>query len=163
MIRKVHLEDNKKLLELFLRLDEETSFMMYEKGERETTPDQMVSVIEKIIKSGSIIFVEDNGYHLNGYIYIGKGEHNRTKHSGHIVIGIVEESTGQGLGTKLFEEAIEWAKTQGMTRLGLTVMVNNHRGVHLYEKMGFELEGRRNNSLLIDGEYVDEFYMSKLL
>jgi len=33
---------------------------------------------------------------------------------------------------------------------------------HLYEKNRFEIEGIKKRSMLVDGEYVDEFYMAKL-
>ncbi len=32
--------------------------------------------------------------------------------------------------------------------------------VELYERMGFSVEGRRSQCLVIDGEFVDEFYMA---
>ncbi len=42
-------------------------------------------------------------------------------------------------------------------------MTYNTAGIALYKKMGFEIEGTKRNSLFIDGKYVDEYYMSKLL
>ncbi|GAE36015.1 acetyltransferase [Halalkalibacter akibai JCM 9157] len=48
-------------------------------------------------------------------------------------------------------------------RLELTVVTRNEIGISLYQKMGFEIEGRKRDSLLINSEYVDEYYMSKLL
>jgi RimJ/RimL family protein N-acetyltransferase len=29
--------------------------------------------------------------------------------------------------------------------------------------MGFEIEGTKRDSLIVDGEYVDELYMAKIL
>jgi len=45
----------------------------------------------------------------------------------------------------------------------LTVVTQNKAGLSLYKKMGFEIEGTKRDSLFIDGKYVDEYYMSKLL
>ena len=42
-------------------------------------------------------------------------------------------------------------------------MTHNESAKRLYLSRGFEIEGTKRNSLRIDGEYVDEFYMSKLL
>ena len=42
-------------------------------------------------------------------------------------------------------------------------MVHNQRGVGLYKKMGFDIEGTKRDALLVDGTYVDEYYMSKLI
>jgi RimJ/RimL family protein N-acetyltransferase len=56
-----------------------------------------------------------------------------------------------------------WAREQHVHRLELSVMVHNTRGVGLYKKMGFEVEGVKRDSLFVDGAYVDEYYMGKLI
>ena len=50
-----------------------------------------------------------------------------------------------------------------MHRLELTVSTMNHRAISLYEKVGFAREGVKRHSLNIEGRYVDELYMSKLV
>jgi RimJ/RimL family protein N-acetyltransferase len=47
--------------------------------------------------------------------------------------------------------------------LELTVMAHNTRGIALYKKQGFVTEGTRRDALLLNGHFMDEFYMSKLL
>jgi RimJ/RimL family protein N-acetyltransferase len=42
-------------------------------------------------------------------------------------------------------------------------MAHNQRAFRLYERMGFVVEGRRRECLLVDGDFVDELYMAKLL
>jgi RimJ/RimL family protein N-acetyltransferase len=78
-------------------------------------------------------------------------------------VGILQEFWGKGIGTKLFEQLEEWARHQQIHRIELTVMVHNESAVALYKKMGFEIEGLKKHSLLVREEYVDEFYMAKLL
>ena len=63
----------------------------------------------------------------------------------------------------MFDYMIQWAKKSQLHRLELTVIEYNEQAVHLYKKMGFEVEGVKRNSLLIDGQYVNELYMAKLL
>jgi len=63
----------------------------------------------------------------------------------------------------LFHRLADWAKQQHIHRLELTVMTHNTVGIALYKKQGFAIEGTKRHSLLINGQYVDEFYMSKLL
>ena len=60
--------------------------------------------------------------------------------------------------------AERWARERGgIHRLELTVMAHNFKAVALYERAGFTIEGSRRHSLLVDGSYVDEHYMAKLL
>ena len=61
-----------------------------------------------------------------------------------------------------FEKMVAWAKEQGVKRLELTVICENARAKHLYEKMGFEIEGTKKKSVLVDGAYLDEYYMAKI-
>jgi RimJ/RimL family protein N-acetyltransferase len=91
------------------------------------------------------------------------GRFARNKGTVYIVIGILERFTGQGLGTALFECMEQWARDRKLHRLELSVMVHNQRGVGLYQKMGFGIEGVRRDSLLVSGSYVDEYYMAKLI
>ncbi|MFC4403808.1 GNAT family N-acetyltransferase [Gracilibacillus xinjiangensis] len=57
----------------------------------------------------------------------------------------------------------QWASKHNLRRLELTVVTGNEAGLSLYKKMGFEIEGTKRDSLFIDGEYLDEYYLSKLL
>lgn len=61
------------------------------------------------------------------------------------------------------QEAEVWAKEHHLHRLELTVMRHNEKAISLYEKMGFELEGVRKQALYVDGIFVDEYYMGKIL
>jgi RimJ/RimL family protein N-acetyltransferase len=57
----------------------------------------------------------------------------------------------------------EWSKSHQLKRLELTVMTHNNPAVNLYKRMGFQIEGIKKCSLIIDGNPVDEYCMSKLL
>jgi RimJ/RimL family protein N-acetyltransferase len=45
----------------------------------------------------------------------------------------------------------------------LTVMAHNRSAVALYERSGFVVEGTRRDSMLVEGNYVDEYYMARML
>ena len=45
----------------------------------------------------------------------------------------------------------------------LTVITHNINAVKLYEKAGFAKDGIKRKSLLVDSEFVDEFYMGMIL
>lgn len=40
-------------------------------------------------------------------------------------------------------------------------MVHNKAAIGLYKKMGFQIEGRMKDSLLVDGKHVDEYFKGK--
>jgi RimJ/RimL family protein N-acetyltransferase len=91
------------------------------------------------------------------------GSVRRNRHNGYIVIGILRQYQGKGIGAGLFREMDVWARNTEIARLELTVMTHNERAIALYLKNGFEMEGTKRKSLVIDGQWVDEYYMSKIL
>jgi ribosomal protein S18 acetylase RimI-like enzyme len=163
-IREVVTEDAEGLVRLIKQVESESQYMLFEKGERKIEPEQQVERIEAIKKEwNSTIFVAEENAELIGYLIVMGGNAIRNKHSVYLVIGILSQYRGLGVGTKLFEELEKWAMVHQIHRLELSVVTRNEDGLRLYKKMGFEIEGTKRHSLLIDGEFVDEYYMSKLL
>ena len=164
MIREIQVEDAAAFLQLGKQLDEETSFMLLEPGERNTTIEQQKNMIKRFIENNnSTIFVAVEGEQLVGFILANGGNVQRNKHAAAIVIGILQEYSGKGIGITLFNEVEKWAKLHDVWRLELTVMAHNTRAQALYKKVGFEQEGIKKAALIVDGENVDEYYMAKLL
>ena len=164
IIRTIRENDAEQFLNLCKKLDTETQFMMLEPGERKTTPEEQRTQIEILLKQANqTIFVAEQDNQLVGYLAAYGGEFQRNRHSAYLVIGILQAFTGQGIGTQLFQSLEEWAQQQHLHRLELTVMTHNNAGIALYKKQGFAIEGTKRHSLLINGQYVDEYYMAKLL
>jgi RimJ/RimL family protein N-acetyltransferase len=163
-IRPITVEDAEALLNLRAQVDRETRFMMLEPGERQTTIDQERERLATLLKSDNkqTFLAEDDGQ-LSGWLRANGGDYRRNHHSVHIVIGIRAAYTNQGVGTRLFQACEAWARERSLHRLELTVMMHNHLGIALYQKMGFQIEGTAPDALRVDGEYVDLYYMSKLL
>ena len=67
---------------------------------------------------------------------------------------------GQGIGRRLLEEAVGWARVSGILKLELHVFPWNEPALGLYEAFGFEREGYRKQHYERDGEYVDAILMA---
>ena len=52
---------------------------------------------------------------------------------------------------------------RGGVRRRASRVAHNHRAARLYERLGFSVEGRRAQCLVIDGRFVDELYMAVIL
>ncbi|UOR10434.1 GNAT family N-acetyltransferase [Halobacillus amylolyticus] len=163
-IRQACPEDAEELLHLIQQVEAESSFMLFEEGERNTSVEQQRERIWAMKKEGSstLIVAEEEG-RLVGYLAAINGSAKRQQHSLHLVVGILKGYRGKGLGTKLFTYLEKWAIEHRIHRLELTVVVENEAGLGLYKKMGFKVEGTKKHSLLIDEHLVDEYYMAKLL
>jgi RimJ/RimL family protein N-acetyltransferase len=164
VIRQIAPDDAPAFLALCRRLDTETRFMMLEPDERTTTVDEQRAAINGLLASANqMIFVAVDEPRIVGYVEAKRGEFRRNRHSAYIVAGVLQSHAGRGLGSKLFVAVESWARFAGIARLELTVMAHNAAAIRLYEKLGFTREGTRRWSMRVDGEYVDEFAMAKLL
>lgn len=69
---------------------------------------------------------------------------------------------GKGYGTEVTRLVLDYAFTTGLHRVSLGVYDFNPRARRVYEKCGFQLEGRLRHSLRWDGQWHDELVMSVL-
>jgi RimJ/RimL family protein N-acetyltransferase len=162
-VRTIEERDAEPFLALSTRLDEETDFRLLEAGERRTTVEEQREKIKRLRSTeNQTILVAEVDRRLVGYIAGIGGKYRRNRHSATVVVAVLQAFSGRGVGTKLFEALETWAVEQGIHRLELTVMVHNERAIGLYEKLGFQREGRKRDVLRVSGEYVDEVLMAKL-
>lgn len=89
--------------------------------------------------------------------------HPWTKHVGYFGMFVHQEFWGEGIGRRLLEIIEKHALVNGITRIDARVRTKNERGVKLYTRMGYEIEGTRKDAALINGEMHDEYYIAKLL
>jgi RimJ/RimL family protein N-acetyltransferase len=74
-------------------------------------------------------------------------------------MGIVPSYRGMGIGKALITATIRDARRQGFHRVELEVWANNVNAITLYEKVGFQHEGRLRDAMLLDGGYRDLLVM----
>jgi RimJ/RimL family protein N-acetyltransferase len=163
-IRTARPYDAAALLDLKRQLDEETAFMMYEPGERESSVQDLARELAGIARTpNSVVLLAEIDDQLAGYVELTGGSFRRSRATAYVVIGVRAHAAGRGIGTGLLRHAKDWAAAHGLHRLELTVMARNTRAIRLYERMGFSVEGRRCECLLVNGQFVDELTMAVIL
>ena len=87
----------------------------------------------------------------------------RMRHVGTLGMLVHTEFQNQGIGTALMKTVLELADNWLMlVRVELEVYADNQRAVRLYEKFGFETEGRKREASVKNGAYVDLLVMARL-
>lgn len=162
-IRPITLDDVENFYHMMCWLDEETEYMMYEPGECQLKSNNLDDLKERIEVAVSgedflMVAVNDNE-EIVGYIWAERGKMNRISHTAYIITGIRKAYHRQGIGSKFFNMLYEWAGENGIVRLEFV----NTGAKHLYEKNGFIVEGVRLKSMKVNGRFVDEYYMGKIL
>lgn len=93
-----------------------------------------------------IAFVALQDDRIVGHAQIVKFIHPRRKGSGDLVIYLHQDFHNVGLGTAMLTELIRLGRSEGIHRIGLHVIADNKRAVHLYEKLRFTIEGTMKDS-----------------
>ncbi|MEG0259415.1 MAG: GNAT family N-acetyltransferase [Lysinibacillus sp.] len=162
-VRKAINSDSLQIIAV-MKNAEESGLMLFSPGERSVNSEAFAKYIDSInATTTSGLFVAIENEQILGYMIVQNDKPMRVTHRGYLVIGVHSDSRGKGVGKALFTYILEWAKQVELHRLDLTVITTNEAAVNLYKKIGFEIEGIKRDSLLIDGEYVDEYYMSILI
>lgn len=74
-----------------------------------------------------------------------------------------QDDWGQGYGREMIVLALRYAFNElNLHRVWLTTSAFNERAMKLYEKLGFRLEGRGREHVLLDGTRWDIVYMGML-
>ena len=151
--------------EMLNALDEETDAMMYEPGERRGRSDaaRLEAGLRRTLSGGDFLWIAEENGAIAGFLHAERGGFRRNRHTAYIVVGVRAAWRGRGVGTALFERLETWARENGVIRLELTVECPNEAAAALYQKRGFAVEGVRRASMRVNGEFVDEYYMAKLL
>ncbi len=161
--RLVETGDALAFLELSKELDESGN-MLYAPGEREISVKEQEEMIRNVNEDRSTdLFISEENEEITGFIMLRGSALERARHCAYIALGVKESQRGKGTGKQLLRRGFRWARERGVTRLELTVLTHNAAAIHLYRQMGFKIEGEKVNSLKIEGEYINEYYMYKLL
>lgn len=162
-IRSAKESDAASLISHRRALMAETTFMLYEQGELDKTEEDERARIRRLAARGnSTVLVAEDGQLLVGNLTAVGGEVRRLRHSATLALGVARSHWGRGIGGQLLSAALTWSVGAGLHRLELTVHTSNLQALGLYLRYGFQVEGVRRHSLLVDGRYVDEYLMSRL-
>ena len=112
------------------------------------------------IAQGQPQYVALEGDEVVGWCDIRRGSFASIAHRGTLGLGLRAPWRGRGLGRALMQATMDAGWRAGLTRIELTVRASNTRAIALYERMGFEHEGRMREAIRIDGEYDDLLMMA---
>ncbi|WP_102691934.1 GNAT family N-acetyltransferase [Rummeliibacillus pycnus] len=164
-IRSAEVKDAEILSKLRLMIDGETENLDREKGEAfidipgfeqiiKTDTDMPRNLFLVSVVQGNIVgFSRCEGTYLH-----------RFSHKVEFGVCVLKEFWGYGIGKNLLKETIQWADSNGITKITLNVLETNEKAINLYKKLGFEIEGiLKNDRILSDHNYYNTVMMGRLI
>ena len=163
IIREAIPKDAAKLVNYVnVLLEEPISYLEMAKGEFKLTAEEEKKFIADCKRSENSIFIvaEENGEIIGSLTCIGR-ERIKIRHNTVLGMSVKKEYRNQGIGSRLIEYAINWAKETGaVKRIELHVFETNNQAIHIYKKYGFIIEGKKQKAIKANDEYVNELIMA---
>ena len=105
----------------------------------------------------------DKGLIAEGSISVSGLNHPWNAPVAVFALSVLEKYTSLGLGTTLLKELEKWAIKKGVHRIEATVRHNNKRGIGLYLKLGYQIEGIARETAFFDNQWQHEYYIAKIV
>ena len=162
VIVKATQEDAEELLELMKQIGGETDNLTFGAEGLPVTVESERNFIQSVNHSmSSVMMVAKKNDRIVGISSFMGMQGPRMKHRGEVSVSVLKEEWGHGIGSKLLEAVLEFAKTTANAEIvSLEVRSDHVRAIRLYEKFGFKKHGCFPGFFKLDGAYIDFDLMS---
>jgi RimJ/RimL family protein N-acetyltransferase len=160
-LRQARPDDAAAILDYLRRVGVETPYLTFGAEGVPLSEEEERSVIGRYAAMDNALFLlAVAAGEVVGTLTFEGGNRPRTRHVGEFGVSVAAELHGQGIGRRLVEALIAWAREGGIVRkINLRVRVDNPAAIALYRHLGFETEGQLSRDVLVDGEFYDVIAM----
>ena len=123
-------------------------------------PERVRSFVLNGLRNGMSQFVAVDDGRVVGWCDVNPKTQEALRHSGVLGMGVAASHRGRGVGSALLRATLEAAATRGIRRVELVVRADNAAAIRLYERHGFEHEGRLRDYMIVDGVSYDALAMA---
>jgi len=106
------------------------------------------------------VLVALDGDRIVARLSLARDPHPASTHVADLGMMVAASHRRRGIGRKLLDAAVAWARVAGVEKLELHVFPWNEPAIRLYEDFGFEREGLRRRHYFRDGVAVDALLMA---
>ncbi|AYC28554.1 GNAT family N-acetyltransferase [Paenisporosarcina cavernae] len=141
-------------------------FIVVPKDMEGVTAENHLKQIQSVLASeNDLILVAESENKVIGSIRFRAQIYERLAHTGTISMSIAKEHRSKGIGKLLLSALLDWAeKHPSIEKVSLGVFSTNSQAIALYQKMGFQEEGRKIREIkLSETEYIADIIMCKFV
>jgi RimJ/RimL family protein N-acetyltransferase len=106
------------------------------------------------------VFVADADGRVVARLSLSRDPHPASRHVADLGLMVAAPYRRRGVGRRLLEQSLSWARESGVRKLELHVFPWNEPALSLYESFGFEREGYRKEQYARETDYVDAILMA---
>jgi putative acetyltransferase len=161
--RPCHPDDTEMLWEMFSTLSENSVSNLIPPFTRERIEGWTSNIdYEKVLAIVALI-EEEGEQRIIGDASLEFNPDEHSKHKAELGIAVHDKYQNKGIGTALLNHLLNIAKMKKLRKVWLEVVTSNNIAIHIYKKVGFQIEGKLIKERFINGKYRDEYRMAILL
>ena len=161
IVRKAEPGDAEALTELGDAVGSEPEgWLVTTNGWRDAADERRYLRAIRRYPNAAVYVAEDDDGLIVGRLSIARDQHPACRHVADLGLMVAATHRRRGIGTKLLEAAVAWARQAGVRKLELHVFPHNTGAIKLYEQFGFVQEGYRREHYRRGEEYVDAILMA---
>ena len=164
--RRAEAADAKAVTRLLLGIYGERDYFV---GDGPAPERNLALRIETDDPHRSLYLVALVGEDVVGWLELHRPPAVRLEHVAVLTLAIAPRMRRRGVGTALLHHAYDWCSQVGVVKVSLHVRAGNTSAIRLYEREGFEHEGRERGQIRLDAggpagaRYEDNLIMGKWL
>ena len=160
MIRRAEPGDAAALVALGSAVGREPEgWLITSEGWRGVTDERRYLRALKRFPNAAVFVAEADG-RIVARLSVARDQHPASRHVADLGLMVASGHRRQGVGRLLLQQAVQWAREEGVRKLELHVFPHNEPAIRLYEQFGFEHEGYRRSHYRRGGDYVDAILMA---
>ncbi|EFW89911.1 GCN5-related N-acetyltransferase [Haladaptatus paucihalophilus DX253] len=105
----------------------------------------------------------ENDGEVAGWVHLDAPELDQLRHTAELTVGVRGPFREHGIGGRLLERAMDWARDAGYTKVYQSLPATNETAIELLQEYGWETEATRADHYLVGDEFVDEVMMARKL
>jgi RimJ/RimL family protein N-acetyltransferase len=139
-----------------------TQFVLTTPEEFNPSLEDQKKWIDNLNGPASFLALAETDSKMVGLIHFETGKKKKASHVGEFAISVREGYHDQKIGSEMLKCLIAWAKENpAVEKIILNVNSVNEKAIHLYKKLGFEIEGHNKKAVKQpDGSYIDNIQMA---
>lgn len=159
-IRAYEQSDNKKFIEFYETLCNENEMLLASKEEITKKISKQEKEFENEHKYKQM-FIAIEGDDIVGFLAIKRMHFEKLRHTAKFALGYLEYYEEDGVGSKLVNQAVQWAENNNIERLEIHVIDDDKNLEDLLDDLDFQKEGKLKSTIKIKDDYHDEVIMVK--
>lgn len=165
IVRRPTPEDAEKMVSYLNKVGGESDFLLFGENEFRLSVEQEKKYIEEINKQlNSIMLIGIIKDEIISVSQLHSPQRKRIAHTSELAISVGECVWGEGIGSIILGELINYAKQTGIIKIiNLTVHEENKRAINLYKKFGFMQIGLYEKYFFVNEKYYNAIMMNLYL